>query len=154
VRGKFPRKRLRKGVSDLVVILTLVAIAIPVALAVQGWLGAQASRMNSYVATPELQATLISKAVNTEGQVFILRLKNSGDSPYGTDSLKGRAILVNGTIADLTVKAASAGSKILPGSSITLSAILKDPKAKVKSIVIEATNLDTGMNTSVTVSVA
>lgn len=147
------RKILRKGVSDLVVILALVAIAIPVALALQGWLGSQASRMSSYTATPQVSGVLVSKSVSSASQVFIIRLKNTGSYNYSLTSITAKAILANGTIVQATVNVASNLDKLQPGTTATLSIVVAT-KADVKTIVLTLENLNTGKEETLNINVA
>ncbi len=147
------RKVLRKGVSDLVVILALVAIAIPVALALQGWLSSQASRMSSYTATPQVNGILVSKSVSSASQVFIVRLKNTGSYNYSLTSITAKAILANGTIVQATTHVASNLNKLQPGAAVTLS-IVVPTKADVKTIVLTLENLNTDKEETLNVNVA
>ncbi len=147
------RKILRKGVSDLVVILALVAIAIPVALALQGWLGSQASKMSSYTATPQVSGVLVSKSVSSTGQVFIIRVKNTGSYNYSLASIVAKAILANGSIIQATVSTASNLNVLQPGTTTTLSVVVST-KADVKTIVLTLENLNTGKEETLNVNVA
>ncbi len=147
------RKILRKGVSDLVVILALVAIAIPVALALQGWLGSQASKMSSYTATPQVNGVLVSKSVSSTGQVFIIRVKNTGSYNYSLASIIAKAILANGSIIQATASTASNLNVLQPGTTTTLSVVVPT-KATVKTIVLTLENMNTGKEETLNVNVA
>lgn len=154
VNRKYTLRKFKKGVSDLVVILTLVAIAIPIALAVQGWLGAQASRMNSYVATPEIQGILVSKSVSSTGQLFVIKVKNSGNGEYNlsTAAVIGKAVLEDGSIVDATIRIASSATTLKPGESATLSVLIPGTTNVVRTINIEFQEINTGNTASITVS--
>ncbi len=148
------REILKKGVSDLVVILALVAIAIPVALALQGWLGSQVSRMSSYTATPQVSGVLVSKSVSATGQVFVIRVRNSGSYNYSLQPIGAKAILANGLVAnDTTVYVASNLSKLQPGTTATLSVVVHT-KASVKTIVLTLKNLNTNKEVTISINVA
>ncbi len=144
---------LKKGVSDLVVILALVAIAIPVALALQGWLGSQASRMSSYTATPQVSGVLVSKSVSATGQVFVIRVRNSGSYNYSLTSIGAKAILANGSIIQVTVNVASNLNVLQPGTTATLSVIVPT-KDVVKTIVLTLENLNTNKEETLNINVA
>ncbi len=145
---------LKKGVSDLVVILALVAIAIPVALALQGWLGSQASRMSSYTATPQVSGVLVSKSVSATGQVFVIRVRNSGSYNYSLTSIGAKAILANGSIVkEVTVNVASNLNVLQPGTTTILSVIVPT-KATVKTIVLTLENLNTNKGETLNINVA
>ncbi len=149
------RRTLRRGVSDLVVILALVAIAIPVALALQGWLGSQASKINSYTATPQVSGVLVSKSVSSTGQVFVVRVRNTGSYNYSltSASIEAKAILTNGSIIQATVNVASNLNVLQPGTTATLSVVVPT-KANVKTIVLTLENLNTGKGESLNINVA
>ncbi len=146
---------LRTGVSDLVVILALVAIAIPVALALQGWLGAQASRINSYTAAPQVSGVIISKSyTSSEGQVFVIKLKDTGTYNYSLTGITARAILANGSVINAaSVSVASQTTTLQPGTSVTLSIVVKT-RVGVKTVVLGLLNENTGKKATVNVNIA
>ncbi len=145
---------LRTGVSDLVVILALVAIAIPVALALQGWLGAQASRINSYTAAPQVSGVIISKSYTSEGQVFVIKLKDTGTYNYSLTGITARAILANGSVINAaSVSVASQTTTLQPGTSVTLSVVVKT-RVGVKTVVLSLLNENTGKKATVNVNIA
>ncbi len=146
-------KYARKGISDLVVILALVAIAIPVALALQGWLGSQASRISSYVATPQVNGVLISKTSTATEQVFVIKLEDTGNFNYSLNSISAKAILTDGTVIKASVSLATSGTVLEPGTSATISVTVGTSRA-VKTIVLSILNSDTGKYETINVNVA
>ncbi len=140
VRRKYLGKPSRKGVSDLVVILTLMAISIPVVMAVQSWLGAQTSRVNSLVTTPELQGVLIGKSSEGDFSIFILKITNNGDSSYNLSSANVgvQAILRNGST--IPAQFTPVKSELLkPTGSVTAVVKVGTPLNNVKTLVLEFT---------------
>jgi len=123
-KGLSHKQRL-KGVSDLVVILTLIAISIPIAMAMQNWLSAQSSRMSSYVTTPEIQGIMISKSSTASGTVFIIKLKNTGDRTYYINSSQVNAsvVLKDGSIVSASFNPVGK-SEIKPSESVTASVVV------------------------------
>ncbi len=151
---KYTRLNNKKGVSDLVVILTLIAISIPVAMAVQNWLGAQASRMNSYVATPELQGVLISKSSSNGETVFIVKIKNTGDRNYqiSDSSINASVILKNGNVVNADFKPVR-NTTLKPTESVTGSVVVSNGSiswSDVKTIVL---NIKGGDGTITTINI-
>jgi len=147
-------RALRAGVSDLVVILALVAIAIPVALALQGWLGAQASRINSYTATPQISGVVISKSYTSSGQVFVIKLKDTGTYNYSLSGVTAKAILANGSVINAySVNVASGTTTLQPGTSVTLS-VTVNTRVGVKTLVLSLLNENTGKKATVNVNIA
>jgi len=157
VREKLPGRKFRNGVSELIVILTLVAIAIPIALALQSWLTSQASRTSSNSTVPNLEAILISKSTNTSKQMYVVKLRNLGNYRYdlGGGKLNAFAILSNGSVinASNSTIIPSSTSTLEPGNSVVIS-LTFSTTGKVRSIVIMLTNIDMGTVESVEVNVA
>ncbi len=146
------RFKVRRGVSDLVVVLTLIAISIPVAMALQNWLGAQASRMNSYVTSPKLQGVVVGKSSGEGYSVIIVKVKNSGDVTYNLSKANISVILKDGTVVsgrNGSVKVSIAGPlELQPGRSTILSIKIKGySEDQVKAVVI-----DTGGGSSIPIN--
>ncbi|PUA33236.1 MAG: hypothetical protein B7O98_02030 [Zestosphaera tikiterensis] len=124
-----------KAVSDLVVVLTLVAIAVPIALALQGWLTSQSSRVSSYVLTPEVEGILNHKEVSGTKQVFVVTLRNRSSRDFTLS--KVFAVLSDGTVENATYTAVgSSGSNLKQGTSQTFI-ITVDSVSDVMSLVFE-----------------
>lgn len=156
MRGKLLGKKMRKGVSDLVVILTLVAIAIPVALAVQGWLSSQTSRVASFSTVPNFEAILVSKSISVDTQVYVVKIRNLGTYNYSLKDLTAYGVLESGEVisaSNTTIIASNTERSLEPGESITISVTFSS-SSKIKSIVIELTNSVTNKVESVEVNVA
>jgi len=144
----------KRGISDLVVILTLIAISIPIAMSVQNWLGAQASRMNSYVATPELQGMLISKSTSNGETVFIIKIKDTGDKDYqiSSSNINASVILKNGKVISATFTPVRS-TTLTPTESVTGTVVISNSNiswSDVRTIVLNIKGED---NTVATVSI-
>jgi len=145
---------MRKGVSDLIVILTLVAIAIPVALTVQGWLSSQTSRVSSFSTVPNFESILVSKSVSGDTQVYIIKIRNLGDCSYNMSGLAAYAVLEAGSVISAQNNQVITSNTVLsPGDSATVSVTFKT-SGKIKSIVLELPNIDTGKSESIEINVA
>ncbi len=156
MKSKLLSKKMRKGVSDLIVILTLVAIAIPVALAVQGWLSSQTSRVASFSTIPNFESILISKSISGDTQVYIIRIKNLGTHNYSLSSLKAYAVLESGGVIsadNITIITSNTNRPLGPGESVTISVTFKS-SSKIKSVVIELTDTVTNKSENIEVNVA
>ncbi len=127
---------LRKGVSDLVIILTLIAVAVPIALVVQSWLTSQAGRLSETSAIPDVEAMLISSDKTSQHQIFLARLRNTGDKTYDLTGISVYLVLSNGTTVQAQeIEVIPSTSKLEPGSSVTVSFKVQT-LTKVTSIVI------------------
>ncbi len=154
MKGKLLGRKMRRGVSDLIVILTLVAIAIPVALAVQGWLSSQTSRVSSFSTVPNFESILISKSISGDTQVYIIKIRNLGDYNYNMSGLAAYAVSEAGTVIPAQGKQVITSNTVLsPGDSATISVTFKTSD-KIKSIVLELPNTDTGKSESIEINVA
>ncbi len=154
MKGKLLGRKMRRGVSDLIVILTLVAIAIPVALAVQGWLSSQTSRVSSFSTVPNFESILISKSISGDTQVYIIKIRNLGDYNYNMSGLAAYAVSEAGTVILAQDKQVITSNTVLsPGDSATISVTFKTSD-KIKSIVLELPNTDTGKSESIEINVA
>ena len=154
MKGKLLGRKMRKGVSDLIVILTLVAIAIPVALAVQGWLSSQTSRVSSFSTVPNFESILVSKSISGDTQVYIIKIRNLGDYNYSVSDLTAYAVSEAGKVIPAQDKQVVTSNTVLsPGGSATISVTFKTSD-KIKSIVLELPNIDTGKSESIEINVA
>ncbi len=155
MKGKLLGRKMRKGVSDLIVILTLVAIAIPVALAVQGWLSSQASKVSSFSTVPNFDSVVLSKSSNGSTQVYVIKLRNLGDYSYDLESLNSYAIIESGKYINATNISRVAFNKVTlePGDSIIIS-VTFETTDKIKNIVLELLNKNTNKVELIEVNVA
>jgi hypothetical protein len=138
---------MKKGVSDLVVILTLVAIAIPVSLVLQSWLTSQASRTAANSVMPELEAALVSSKTIGSDQIYVVRLRNVGDRTFDLSTMKTKLVLSDGTVTTATAQNLTSETVLAPGESAEY-AISYSGTNKVVSIVFEL--VDSQGNTFVT----
>jgi len=109
-------KRYVKGLSELVVIMIAVAIAIPVMFLLQAWLTGQIAKM------PELESIAVTydaKPINTDTMLVSITVTNNGNDPINVEGVS-------------VVYTASNGSVILRNFNSTLSESLPitiDPKS-------------------------
>ncbi len=124
-------KRCEKGLSELVVIMIAVAIAIPVMFLLQAWLTGQIAKM------PELESVAVTydaKPINTNTMLVSITITNNGNNPINVEGI-------------LVVYTASNGSVMSQNFSSTLSGSLPitiDPKSS-KTLMIsisEASNVN------------
>jgi len=153
VRRKFRGRGLRRGVSDLVVILALVAIAIPAAIAVQQWLSSQSSRISSYAAIPSISPILVSKSVNNGRQTFVIKLENTGTNTYSLSGVSATVVFVNGSASTASISTISGGSTLEPSASAVVYVTVTSNE-RVASVIIELLNVNTGKSESITLNLA
>ncbi|MEM4970013.1 MAG: hypothetical protein QXE01_02035 [Sulfolobales archaeon] len=135
-------KRYIKGLSELVVIMIAVAIAIPVMFLLQAWLTGQIAKM------PELEsvaATYNAKLINTNTILVSITVTNNGNDPISVDSILAVYTTSNGSIKPLNTTTTLSGNlpiTIDPKSSKTII-INIDGASNVDSIVVAVRSLTT-----------
>jgi|FLYM01.1.fsa_nt_gi hypothetical protein len=131
------RKRISKGLSELVVIMIAVAIAIPVMFILQSWLVGQMGRM------PELDpvtATYVSRSVAADSLLVTLTVSNNGNEPVNISNITvvytTTGSGVNTTSGNLL--GISLPQSINPRSSITIPLTINNA-AKVNEVIVTVT---------------
>lgn len=136
-------RRYRKGLSELVVIMIAVAIAIPVMFLLQTWLTGQISKM------PELDAVTASysaKVLNSSSILVIITVNNNGNEPI---SLTGVSIIYTSPTSQTTSTNVISQSDLLSGnlpvnidpkSSVTLVAKVNNA-VRIESVIVTIKSL-------------
>ena len=151
MRRKLLVRKLRKGVSDLVIILALVAIAIPIMLTVQHWLSSQTGRVTSYATIPSLYATVLSKSKTDTVQTIVVKIENKGSETYSIEVNKISVVLSNGTVINVNGQILAGSQTLAPGSS-TVILVKVNTVSSISSIVFELVNSSTGNKETLSVS--
>ncbi|OYT45014.1 MAG: hypothetical protein B6U85_09180 [Desulfurococcales archaeon ex4484_42] len=151
MRRKLFVRKLRKGVSDLIIILALVAIAIPIMLTVQHWLSSQTGRVTSYVTIPSLYATVLSKSKTDTVQTIAVKIENKGSETYSVEVNKISVVLSNGTVINANGQILAGSKTLAPGSS-TVILVKVNTVSSISSIVFELVNSSTGNKETLSVS--
>ncbi|MEM2300748.1 MAG: hypothetical protein QXR14_00865 [Sulfolobales archaeon] len=131
------RKRVLKGLSELVVIMIAVAIAVPVMFILQSWLVGQMGRM------PELDpvtATYVSRSVTTDSLLVTLTVSNNGNEPVSVSSI---TVVYTTTESGVSTTSGnllgiSLPQTINPRSSITIPLTINNA-AKVNEVIVTVT---------------
>ncbi|MEM0066682.1 MAG: hypothetical protein QXH88_07160, partial [Sulfolobales archaeon] len=103
------RKKLRRGISELVIILALVAIVIPIVMVVQGWLSSRAGSLENMNVIQPLSGYLVSRSYTNGEEVITIGIRNQGQTSYNV--IKFKAILANGTVVE--AREASGGGQVI-----------------------------------------
>lgn len=139
-------RRMRRGVSDLVVVLVMAAIAIPVAFTLQSWLQGQASKVSEQMAIPEISGTLTSKELRNGTLTVTIRLKNNSDSDFRVTDVS--IVSSDGTTTSAQYSTIPAGGTVSPGQTLVI--VATGSVASPQLVVITLTS-DTGATTTVEV---
>ena len=144
-------RKLRKGVSDLVIILALVAIAIPIMLTVQHWLSSQTGRVASYVTIPSLYATVLSKSKTDTMQSVVIKIENKGSETYTIEVNRISVVLSNGAVINVSGQILAGSQTLAPGSS-SIILVKVNTASGISSIVFELVNNSTNSKETLSVS--
>ncbi len=135
---------MRRGVSDLIVVLVMAAIAIPVAFAVQSWLQGQASKVSEQTAIPEISGTLTSKELRNGTLTVTIKLKNNSDSDFQVTDVS--LVSSDGTTTSAQYSTIPAGGSVSPGQTLVI--VATGSVTSPQLVVITLTS-DTGETTTV-----
>lgn len=136
--SKYSRSVVRCGASDLIVVLALIAVAIPVAFAIQGWLTSQIGRVSMYSVAPTLIANIVSMEYRNNDTVVLISLTNNGSSDMNISTgINVTAILEDGTIRVAQVSRLTNKPTLKPGDEEVLVIRLTGVSSKVDTLVIE-----------------
>jgi hypothetical protein len=120
VVSKCVASKLRSGVSDLIIILALIAVAIPVTFTVQQWLSSQANRVATYSTTPKVTVNLASINYGVNTVTLVVKVVNTWKNIINLSSVNTTAILSNGNNITLNVVSVIGDTNLSPGNEATL----------------------------------
>ncbi|MCX8184592.1 MAG: hypothetical protein RMI56_06955 [Sulfolobales archaeon] len=146
-------RRARRGISELVIILALVAVVIPIVMMLQGWLSSRVGNLENVDIVQSLSGYLISRSYTDGREVVTIGLRNQGQTTYAIQDF--RALLANGTVVGgsfITVREASSGREIKPGSDRVFTIVVTTGTTRVKGIVVTASEAATNKQVEVLVS--
>lgn len=135
------RKKLRRGISELVIILALVAIVIPIVMVVQGWLSSRAGSLENMNVIQPLSGYLVSRSYTNGEEVITIGIRNQGQTSYNV--IKFKAILANGTVVE--AREASGGGQVIlnPSSEKILVITVTTGATRVRGLIIVASEVAT-----------
>ncbi len=133
---------LRRGVSELVIVLALIAIIIPIVMVLQGWLSSRAGSLEGINVIQPLSGYVISRTYTDGREVITIGLRNQGQTSYEVKGFK--AVLVNGSVRDVEWSSSTAGTVLEPGSERVFVITVSSGSTRVKSIVVTASEIATG----------
>ncbi|MGC9010099.1 MAG: hypothetical protein ACP5I7_05730 [Sulfolobales archaeon] len=81
---KSMHRSLKKGLSDLVIILLILAIAIPAVLVLQSWLNSQ---MTALPTIEKLRATYTIDYIGSSGTLITINVYNDGNNPINITNI-------------------------------------------------------------------
>ncbi len=132
-------KKISKGLSELIVIMIAIAIAIPVMFLLQSWLVGQMGKM------PELDsiaATYVSRSINASSFLITLTVSNNGNEPVNVTDITVVYTTIGGDIGTTsgTLLGTSLPQSINPKSSITIPLTIANA-GKVNDVIVTVKSL-------------
>ncbi|MEM1930623.1 MAG: hypothetical protein QXZ60_00915 [Sulfolobales archaeon] len=141
------RKKLKKGVSELVIILALVAIVIPIVMLIQGWLSSRVGSLESVNLVQPLSGYLISRSYANGEEVITVGIRNQGQTSYNV--VKFKAILANGTVVEAREASSSGQVTLSPGSEKVLVVTITTGATRVRGLIVVASEIATNKQVEV-----
>lgn len=135
------RRKLRKGISELVIILALIAIVVPIVMVVQGWLSSKAGSLDSVNVVRPLSGYLVSRTYTNGREVITIGIKNQDQTAYNITEFK--AILTDGRIVNAQQTTGTTKNVIEPGSEKVFVVTVDAGSTRVKSIIVTAAEVAT-----------
>lgn len=143
-------KKLSRGISELVIILALVAIVIPVVMVVQGWLSSKAGSLENMNVVQPLSGYLVSRTYANGEEFVTFGLRNQGQTSY--DVVKFKAILTNGSVVEARETSGSTQTTLKPGGEKVFVVMVTTGPVRVKGIVVVATEVATNKQIEVPIN--
>ena len=148
------RRSAARGVSELVVILALVAVVVPLILVLQNWLSSRASTLESVTVVQPLVGYLIGRTYSGGNEVLTFGVRNQARDTFTINTV--RAVLSNGSVANtVTVVSPTLPATISPGSEIVITARVGTVPTSVRTtaIIVSATD-SAGRSVELTISLS
>jgi len=140
-------------VSELVVILALIAVVVPLILVLQSWLSSRAGALESVTVVQPLVGYLVGRTYSGGSEVITFGIRNQARDTFTIASNAVRAVLSNGSVVSATL-VPSQSVTISPGSEVVLTARVTTGSATVRTVaLIVATTDSTGRKVELTVNV-
>ena len=147
------RRSAARGVSELVVILALIAVVVPLILVLQSWLSSRAGALESVTVVQPLVGYLVGRTYSGGSEVITFGIRNQARNTFTIASNAVRAVLSNGSVVSATL-VPSQSVTISPGSEVVLTARVTTGSATVRTVaLIVATTDSTGKKVELTVNV-
>ncbi|MEM0453604.1 MAG: hypothetical protein QXO98_03010 [Sulfolobales archaeon] len=135
--SKYLKNTVKRGVSDLIIVLALISVAIPVTLAVQHWLSSQVGKATTYSVTPKISANLISIDYRNGNFTALIEVINRGVADLNLSNVNATVILTNGSNIVTTPHPVFGRQTLEPNEEATLLLTISDIKSKAVLIVLE-----------------
>lgn len=140
------KKLLRRGVSELVIILALIAIIIPTIMAIQSWLLRNVGGLERVNTMPPITGYVISRTYSGNSEVITIGVRNQGRETYNLSGFK--AVLADGSVAPAN-EMSSTTKTLSPGEE---KVYVLSTSPNVKSIIVIAKEASSGRTLEVSIN--
>ncbi len=142
VARKCSVNKIRLGVSDLIIVLALIAVAIPVTLAVQNWLSSQVSKAYGYSVAPELVANIVAMDYRNNNVTMVLSLANKGGKDLDlSNHVNATIVFEDGGTINTSATRISGKSILSPGDEATLLITLPNITSRISVVILEVKDI-------------
>ncbi|MCC6047292.1 MAG: hypothetical protein LM571_03790 [Desulfurococcaceae archaeon] len=149
------RRSAVRGVSELVVILALIAVVVPLILVLQSWLSSRASTLESVTVVQPLTGYLVGRTYSGGTEVLTFGVRNQARDTFTIANNGIRAVLSNGSVVSATVVSPTPPISIPPGSEVVITARVGTVSASVRTIAIVISATDsTNRRVELTISLS
>lgn len=135
--SKYYKSYIKRGVSDLIIVLALISVAIPVTLAVQHWLTSQVGRTTTYSVTPKITANLISANYRNGSFTAVIEVINKGVNDLSLSNVSATALFADGYNTTTTLSLIFGEQVLKPNEEATMLLTIPNVKSKAILIVME-----------------
>lgn len=135
--SKYVGSILKRGVSDLIIVLALISVAVPITLALQHWLTFQVGRATTYSVTPRITANIISMDYRNNSFTALIEVINRGVDDLSLSSTKATVLLANGTNTSAALNVISGEKVLSPNGRALLLLTVPNVTSKVTLAVLE-----------------
>ncbi len=135
--SKYVREALKRGVSDLIIVLALISVAVPITLALQHWLTFQVGRATTYSVTPKVTTSIVSMDYRNSSFTAVIEVVNRGVDDVNISNINATVLLANGTNITTALKIISGRGVLSPNDRALLLLTIPNITSKAVLAVLE-----------------
>jgi len=138
------RRPTTRGVSELVIILALIAVIVPLIMVLQSWLSSRAGALESVTVVQPLVGYLVRRTYSGDNtEVITFGIRNQARDTFTITSV--RAVLSNGSVVNAYIASPTTSPQsvsISPGDEVVITVRVNTGSANVRTtaLVVAATD--------------
>lgn len=147
------RRSAKRGVSELVVILALIAIVVPLIIVLQNWLSSRAGALESVTVVQPLVGYLVGRTYSGGNETITFGIRNQARDTFTIASNAIRAVLSDGNVVNASLILPRSVT-ISPGSEVVLTVKVATGSANVRTVALIVTATDsTGRRVELSINI-